>query len=52
MNTALADLERCLDVCLLRKIKLFLHVTDLYGQIYIARDTGVRKKQNKEKVTA
>ena len=46
LDTALAELEQCLDPSLLSKIKLFVHVTDLYGQIYVARDIGVRKMEN------
>lgn len=46
LDSALSELEKCLDLDLLSKIKLFVHVTDLYGQIYVARDIGVRKIAN------
>ena len=50
LNAALAELEMCLDLNLLREIKLFVHVTDLYGQIYVAKDIGVWKLENSKKV--
>jgi len=46
LDTALGELEQCLAPGLLRKIKLIVNVTDLYGQIYVARDIGVRKMVN------
>jgi hypothetical protein len=38
------DLERLykiIDIKIMGKLKLFISVTDLYGQIYVAKDIGI-----------
>ncbi|KAB8291055.1 hypothetical protein EYC80_009744 [Monilinia laxa] len=43
LDSILQDLEEFLNPNLMSKLKLFVDVTDLYGQIYVARDIGIRK---------
>ncbi|PQE10395.1 ent-kaurene synthase protein [Rutstroemia sp. NJR-2017a WRK4] len=44
LNRSLAHLEDVVDVPTMEKVKLFVKVTDLYGQIYVARDITNRVK--------
>lgn len=44
LNISLARLEDVIDVPTMEKVKLFVRVTDLYGQIYVARDITNRVK--------
>jgi hypothetical protein len=50
LDAALSKLGQCWDADLMSMIKLFVCVTDLYGQIYVARDIGVRKLTNGNRV--
>lgn len=43
LDMILGELRPSLDTDVLEKLKLFVDVTDLYGQIYVARDIGIRK---------
>ncbi|KAF2198780.1 Ent-kaurene synthase [Delitschia confertaspora ATCC 74209] len=43
LNNALHELEKCTEEEVSEKLKLFVQVTDLYGQIYVARDIGIRR---------
>lgn len=43
LDSTMQDLEEFLDLDLMRKLRMFVDVTDLYGQIYVARDIGIRK---------
>ncbi|QSZ36340.1 hypothetical protein DSL72_006216 [Monilinia vaccinii-corymbosi] len=42
LNRSLASLEKEVDVITMEKVKLFVRVTDLYGQIYVAKDIANR----------
>ena len=43
LDLALTRLEKEVSSEVMEKIMLFVDVTDLYGQIYMARDIGMRK---------
>ncbi|KAF2191563.1 hypothetical protein K469DRAFT_623355 [Zopfia rhizophila CBS 207.26] len=43
LNRVVGELEETLERNVMEKLKLFIQVTDLYGQIYVARDIGVRR---------
>lgn len=43
LDSILQDLEEFLNPDLMSKLKLFVNVTNLYGEIYVARDIGIRK---------
>ncbi|KAF2734802.1 hypothetical protein EJ04DRAFT_534654 [Polyplosphaeria fusca] len=38
----IGELDESLDAKTMQKLALFIQVTDLYGQIYVARDIGIR----------
>ena len=38
-------LENEISIDLMEHLKLFVNVTDFYGQIYVLRDIGIRTKQ-------
>lgn len=42
LDHSLRRLEGEVDGAVMEKLRLFVNVTDLYGQIYVARDIGVR----------
>ncbi|KAF2477643.1 Ent-kaurene synthase, partial [Lindgomyces ingoldianus] len=44
LTRVVGELEESLDVAVMKKLKLFIQVTDLYGQIYVARDIGIRRE--------
>ena len=46
LSAVLSELEWDLDLDSVSKLKLFICVTDLYGQIYVAKDIGIRKVDN------
>jgi hypothetical protein len=39
------ELEQSLDRKIMEKLRLLIQVTDLYGQIYVVRDIGVRREE-------
>ena len=43
LDNALIELEKCLSPSFKDKILLFVDVTELFGQIYVARDIGIRQ---------
>jgi hypothetical protein len=43
LNFARRELEKEVSESIMRKIMLFVNVTDLYGQIYVARDIASRR---------
>lgn len=43
LDRVVGELEESLDTRVMEKLKLFMEVTDLYGQIYVARDIGIRR---------
>jgi hypothetical protein len=44
------ELELTLDSRVMEKLRLFIQVTDLYGHIYVARDIGIRREEEAQKV--
>ena len=51
LGRVLSELEESLDASVMEKLKLFVQVTDFYGQIYIARDIGIRLDAEKKNGT-
>ena len=43
LSRVLGELEPTLDAKAMEKLKLLIQVTDLYGQIYVVRDIGIRR---------
>ena len=43
LDRVIAELEPSLDARVMEKLRLFIQVTDLYGQIYVVRDIGIRR---------
>jgi hypothetical protein len=43
LDRVLGELELSLDGRMMEKLRLLIQVTDLYGQIYVARDIGIRR---------
>lgn len=49
LDRVIGELEPSLDKGVMEKLKLFIQVTDLYGQIYVVRDIGIRRmEENKQ----
>lgn len=49
LNRVAEELEETLDGRVMEQLKLFIQVTDLYGQIYVARDIGIRRIEEARK---
>lgn len=45
LDRVVGELEASLDARVMEKLRMFIQVTDLYGQIYIARDIGIRRME-------
>lgn len=43
LGRVVTELESSLDPSVMEKLRLFVQVTDLYGQIYVVRDIGIRR---------
>ncbi|KAF2677878.1 hypothetical protein K458DRAFT_446746 [Lentithecium fluviatile CBS 122367] len=43
LGRVIGELEPSLDAGVMEKLRLFIQVTDLYGQIYVVRDIGIRR---------
>lgn len=45
LHRVLGELEPSMDARLMEKLRLLIQVTDLYGQIYLVRDIGIRREE-------
>jgi hypothetical protein len=45
LGRVLGELELSIDARLMEKLRLLIQVTDLYGQIYVVRDIGIRREE-------
>ncbi|KAH3955393.1 hypothetical protein HBI81_039160 [Parastagonospora nodorum] len=45
LGRVLGELELSMDARLMEKLRLLIQVTDLYGQIYVVRDIGIRREE-------
>ncbi|KAF2248178.1 hypothetical protein BU26DRAFT_428436 [Trematosphaeria pertusa] len=52
LERVLGELELSLDPGVMEKVRLFVQVTDVYGQIYVARDIGIRRAEDSKAARA
>jgi hypothetical protein len=52
LDRVVGELREILEPKVMEKLDMFIQVTDLYGQIYIARDIGIRRMEENKAVKA
>jgi hypothetical protein len=52
LDRVVGELREILEPKVMEKLDMFIQVTDLYGQIYIARDIGIRRMEENKALKA
>lgn len=47
LHRVLGELEQSMGARLMEKLRLLIQVTDLYGQIYVVRNIGIRREEER-----